>query len=240
MIGRVIVTVLLAGLVLLALAVGWYFYLNLSVRESYRQKMTIEVETPQGPVSASSVTAVVQGLAKAVLGHPGGRGYARLTGEAVVLEVAPGRYLFALLDGQAMLAQQVFAAEIGLDREPAARPEMAVWLDRLARLRMSRELPQKLYPLLVTFADIADPKTVRRVEPDNLAASFGPGVRLRAITLEITDEKVTEGRVEAVLGWFEFPNIDPSINAGRKSTFRYPNSSPRGYGTITTLDFMRR
>jgi hypothetical protein len=42
---------------------------------------------------------------------------------------------------------------------------------------------------------------VREVKPDDLAATFGEGVRLKAVTLEITEEPVTEGTAEEVLGW---------------------------------------
>ncbi|MCA9468988.1 MAG: hypothetical protein KC643_26590, partial [Nitrospira sp.] len=48
--------------------------------------------------------------------------------------------------------------------------------------------------------DLTDPKTVQKVDPENLAATFGPGVELKRITLEITDEPVTEGKVESLLG----------------------------------------
>jgi hypothetical protein len=43
--------------------------------------------------------------------------------------------------------------------------------------------PEVQYPLLVTFGDIADPKSVALVDPTNLAASFGPGVRLTSVML---------------------------------------------------------
>ncbi|MEO6202469.1 MAG: hypothetical protein ABIU05_13315 [Nitrospirales bacterium] len=66
-----------------------------------------------------------------------------------------------------------------------------------------RDLPRQNYPLLVTFTDINDPKTVQQVDPGNLAATFGPGVSLKRITLEITDEPVTEGKLESVLGWLD-------------------------------------
>ena len=55
--------------------------------------------------------------------------------------------------------------------------------------------------MLVTFDDITKPETVRRVNPADLAAVFGEGVRLKAVTLEITEEAVTEGRVVPVLPW---------------------------------------
>ncbi|MBS0563021.1 MAG: hypothetical protein JSR87_00565 [Proteobacteria bacterium] len=53
---------------------------------------------------------------------------------------------------------------------------------------------------MVTFDDISDPKSVRQVDPADLAATFGPGVALKAVTLAVTDAPVTEGKVEGVLG----------------------------------------
>ena len=60
-----------------------------------------------------------------------------------------------------------------------------------------------LIPMLVTFDDITKPETVREVDPEDLTAVFGEGVRLKAVTLEVTEEAVTEGRVEGVLGWLD-------------------------------------
>jgi hypothetical protein len=54
--------------------------------------------------------------------------------------------------------------------------------------------------MLVTFTDIDDPKSVQRVDPANLAASFGPGIRLKRITVEVTDDDVTTG-IEKRLRW---------------------------------------
>lgn len=44
---------------------------------------------------------------------------------------------------------------------------------------------------------------MRKVDPANLAAAFGPGVSLKRVMLEITDEAVTEGEVEKVLDWLD-------------------------------------
>jgi hypothetical protein len=61
-------------------------------------------------------------------------------------------------------------------------------------------------PLLVTFDDVTDPKSVKLVDPANLAGTFGSGFALKSITVEITDETVTEGKVESVLGWLKERN----------------------------------
>ena len=165
----------------------------------WRQKLVIEIETPSGVVSGGSVVEVQAGTSpKWAPGAGAGGMGARVRGEASFVEVAPGRFLFALLGGGAWergVALTLFFPE------PAPSPfERA---ERLESMHETREVPRNRYPLLVTFTDLADPTTVKRVDPDDLAASFGPGVVLKRITLEITDEAVTEGRVEAVLGWLD-------------------------------------
>lgn len=57
-----------------------------------------------------------------------------------------------------------------------------------------RGLPERsAYPMLVTFSDLGDPASVERVDPDDLAASFGDGVRLKRVTVQMTDDPVTTG-----------------------------------------------
>ena len=121
-----------------------------------------------------------------------------------MVELPDKRYLFALVRGGPfnsginVIAHNVFSDKLPSD--PRGRYGM------LSRLRESRPVPHDMYPMLVTFADINDPASVKKVDPDDLAASFGAGYLLKSITLEITDEKVTEGVVEAVLGWMEKNN----------------------------------
>ena len=82
------------------------------------------------------------------------------------------------------------------------KEEMFPYLDLMvASDGQSRDVPRKHYPLLVTFDDINDPASVRRVDPGDLSATFGPGYRLNDVTLSIMDEPLTKGVVEIVLGW---------------------------------------
>lgn len=57
--------------------------------------------------------------------------------------------------------------------------------DRRDRASGVIAVPEYQYPMLVTFDDITKPETVREVDPEDLAAVFGEGVRLKAVTLEI-------------------------------------------------------
>jgi hypothetical protein len=162
----------------------------------WHQKLVLEVVTPRAIVSGGSVVKVKVGSTPDWMPFEGGGGMgSKVEGEASFVEVAPGRYLFALLSGggEAQLAHSVFFADPGMNNA-----ERNDWLQDF---KGSAAVPRNNDPRLVTFTDISDPKSVRRVDPDNLAASFGPGYRLRSVTLEITDEPVTNGEVEKVLPW---------------------------------------
>ena len=164
---------------------------------AWNQKLTLTVETPQGERSGSAV--VYERVTSGRQLMSGSAVQYDIKGEATVVEVAPGKYLFALL-GEASTKElatrvwwEVFSEEQKRDADQAFR--------MIESLREAREVPPKEYPLLVAFTDINDPKSVFEVKPDDLAATFGPGYGLKSITLEITDDPVTEGKVEKFLSW---------------------------------------
>lgn len=158
--------------------------------------MTVEVEVNGDIYAGSSVVAM------SVFRHPDiplvhGNLDLDMEGEAVVVNLPDHRQLFALLTYNAYLAVKAFSDVISRkDRQSSDQ-----WTIVTAQKGKVRELAPKDYPLLVTFTDITDSTTVQQVDPDNLAATFGPGVSLKRITLEINDEPVTEGKIERLLGW---------------------------------------
>ena len=202
---------------------------------NWHQRLVLEVETPNGPVTGGSVVNVkLRRVPEWLPSNNPGAILSDIEGEASFVEVAPGRYLFALVrgGGEAQLARETFF--------PYPETDVPEANGRLEEFTGQATLSPRAYPRLVTFTDINNPATVRLVDPDNLAATFGPGYQLKSVTLEIADEPETKGEVEKVLTWLNWPKIDPSINDGRTETLRYPNASPRGYGTLSTLDFIRR
>lgn len=81
-------------------------------------------------------------------------------------------------------------------------------------LRHPRAISPDALPDLVTFADIKNPASVMPVDPNDLSATLGPGVKWHKITLEIvspglwpltlfgiTGEPLTNG-IEKKLPWF--------------------------------------
>ncbi|MGB3312951.1 MAG: hypothetical protein WBB85_00950 [Albidovulum sp.] len=208
---------------------------------SWHQRLTITVETPLGEVSGAAVTAVrkVEWLGPWVL-PDAQRVINTIKGEAAVVEVAPGRHLFALLDGESGegswlrdAGHWVYAA-YGLGQKSDRSYEASMRKLKSQSYNRPVPLPPEGWPLMVTFDDIADPTTVRRVDPDDLAASFGPGVRLKAVTLEVTKAAVTEGRVEGLLGWLG-PHPEPALGPATGGTTNIPF-----FRLVHMGDFIRR
>ena len=197
---------------------------------SWNQRLSIEVETPRGIQTASAVTEASWSMPPTwfkIGDSGGGPGLGSLNGEALVLELEPGRYLFALLkDYSAMTAVQAFA---GPNFKPGLRNDYVAVLDRLVAITDTRILAREHYPLLVTFDDINDPASVRSVNPSDFAATLGPGYRLHAVTLAITEEPVTEGKVETVLGWLRDRNV-----MERPGWLRLPLESRRAISGLLT------
>lgn len=160
-------------LLLLALFVGDQIRIN---RPDHKFRLTLEIETPQGMRTASHLYSV----------HPD-RGYSKLgvtltRGDALALDIG-GKPLVMLmahqdekfdLDDIAFVAVRAFSA--------AGQRAVFKYMDRL---KGSVEVRGKVRPLLATLGNAADPATMRAVDPDNLAATFGAGVALRAMKVEI-------------------------------------------------------
>ena len=224
-----------------------------------RYKLTAEVETPQGVKSGYSVIEVQWGMTGSMFGTQGGSSF-NVTGEAVAVDVAPGETLFALLrsntdpDWAAYATENIsFAKADDIDRDVFA-PEDATVADEvksgvkdraaqmaeteryLDQLRSDNSVhPVKKLPYFVRFGDLRDPKSVERVDPDHLDKSFGEGFRLKALTIQITDDPVTVG-IEKRLGWLK--GGGPLLDAG--SIKAPPIGQPYPFAvTINNGDFVK-
>jgi hypothetical protein len=158
----------------------------------WNQKLTVEVSTPAGVRSGSAISHVQWRKANALGNYP-----AEYSGEATVVDLGQGRYLFALIGEETkQIAAYTLHAQLGENRS-----DYENLFPKIMGFRGVREVPREHYPLLVTFTDISDPKTVRRVEAADLGSTFGAGVMLKRITLDITDEAATVGKIDKLLRW---------------------------------------
>lgn len=180
--------------------------------ESMRYRMTVVIDTPDGERSGSSV--IEASISQGPSFGPDAPGISHgLKGEAIAVELPGGKVMFALLapqDGSDPTGYHVYLFERAVKRDPALAAQfdptvLGDWRQfwpEVRRRKLGIELRQPDYPMLVTFGDMGDPTSVKLVDPDDLAATFGEGVSLKRITVQITDDPVTTG-IEQRLGWWQ-------------------------------------
>ena len=187
----------------------------------WNQKLTVVVETPSGEVNGSAVVKINAAFGQ--LPMSANEVNYQVHGEATVVEVAKGKYLFALLGG----SQERFYAAVKDRFKDKRRGE---WLYLIPEIKDVVPLLDKNQPMLVTFEDINDPASVKQVDPNDLASTFGAGYALKEITLEITDEPVTKGKVEEVLEWwssYKNKQLDGDRYTSLNAIRRFANSLNR-------------
>lgn len=189
----------------------------------YRYRLTVEIETPDGLKTGSSVIEVRQLIGRSTMGGFNEQISYEIRGEAVAVDLPGDRTLYALLRSGDDVE---WAARVIPFLAPNAGDENR--LDDLLLLKGKKDLPRTwppvghlgerpAYPLLVTFGDEAEPTSVMLLDPDDLAAAFGKGVKLKRISAELTDDPVTTGILER-LGWLQslWPN---KLNGDRFEDF---------------------
>ncbi len=181
----------------------------------YRYRLSVEVETPQGLRSGSSVIEVEQSMGRSAGTGFGKRINRRARGEAVSVDLSDGKTLFALLDSTTdtdWAKRIVHAVSPRVDGERfEAQLDDTLLIDGVVELPAwltptVAGKPRPGYPILAAFNDLDTPETMSLVDPEDLQSTFGDGVHLKRITVEITDDPVTTG-IEQRLRWLTDPNI---------------------------------
>ena len=191
--------------------------------ETFRYRLTVEVETPQGLRSGSSVIEVqTRDQGRGFPGPEAGGIRHNVRGEAVAVDLPGGRTLFALLkQGGKRAFNFPEMAPYWAFSPPASTSNPS--FDERHKLVVEGQgvhvLDPSYYPLLVRFRGIHDPTSVELVDPQDLTASFGPGVTLKRVTIEITDDPVTTG-IERRLNWLPsiHGNLLPKISPSSKTS----------------------
>ncbi len=160
---------------LAALYIGDQIRIN---RPGHKYRLTVAVETPQGPKSASTVVAVHPDRSYSRGGHT------KTVGDAVFLDLGGSRNLVALLahiDGKLDLDGMNYVAL----RAYTAAGGSRVSFNAMSQMKGIVPVKGALIPVLVTFADPAKPATARNVPPDDAEAVLGKGFSLQGITAEV-------------------------------------------------------
>jgi hypothetical protein len=174
-----------------------------------RFRLTVEVETPDGLKSGSSVIETTIRDVKVGLPEMVGLQYGA-RGQAVFVDLGQGRNLFALLTfGPHGRDQDRLNGLVSAALAPGNKGNWReqFWLTGIG------DLPPDSVPTLVTFSDINDPRTARVVPPQEFESVFGPGVRFKRAWIQtvsagiwplnllgITGVPITQG-IERILPW---------------------------------------
>jgi len=158
--------------------------------ESYRYRMTVVVDTPEGTRSGSSVIEVHARAGGFLSSNEFVRG---IKGEAVAVDLPGGKTLYALLRNttQGYDAASVYANYAYRSLLPPTRD----WREKFRELRSQRmpaALPAENYPIFVTFDDPKDATSARVIDPSDLS-SLGPGLSFGGVEIAITTDPVTVG-----------------------------------------------
>lgn len=190
---------------------------GLVTKGTWRYKMTVTVETPEGIKSGYAVREMSNSRSKHEINLPQATHPAKVVGEAVVVDLGKHGKLLALMNGYAYgpdhantILYKIFPSGSGGNSAEGIR----FYRDLKAG---PKAMTPGQYPVLVMFKDINDPKTVTSVmdiekdvskgwhqaeyivKADRFEELFGKGVRLKEITMEMTEEPVTWGVVDEAL-----------------------------------------
>ena len=210
--------------------------------ESYRYKLTLTVDTPEGIKSAFNVVEVVYPQY-----HP-----VRVTGDALYLDLGPGkRPLVALLTKRPNFSRPPMS-DTDQDWEEN-RPTLILarlygdsyrrYTDILELIvhfktyRGVREITPANLPDLITFSNPNDSESVLPVDRNNLSASLDNRVEWRKIALELTDEPITHGLYQK-LPWLSTP--EQEWGRGWKITHFYKDKSSDEGARLSKLHLMRK
>lgn len=188
---------------------------------TWRYKTTIIVDTPEGEKSGSAVREMTFAMSPCPQCLSDNyRAKISTRGEAVVIDLGKRGIAFALMNWDSYRA--IFDLFPG---PPGATMAGVKYYSSLKNAKASLNqppfttYPSTQYPTMVTFKDMKDPKTVDFVYKsesvsvpnqmaldykitDNFETAFGKGVRIKNVTIEMTDEDVT-WRVGSYLDWLQ-------------------------------------
>ena len=173
---------------------------------TYRYRMTVEVETPEGVKTGSSVIEVhTEQFNSWNIG--GYTGNTTTKGEGVIVELDKDKTLFVhYYDADHILSdilQYVFPM-LGVD-EKAKKTAFHIYNIREIRkyygtLKNSKgEVSEKKFPTMLAVINKDNQDDIRMVNSENMEEVFGEGIKLKRVVIEMTQNAVTKNPLNSIL-----------------------------------------
>jgi hypothetical protein len=212
-----------------------------------RSRLTLTVETPEGVRTGSSVTekTTTFGPFQLKRSSTGWSMGTSLTGEGVVVDLGNRGLLVATLAKPSWLKDHGWGGSGGYSVSPFSETvdsrsssdglsdaeRYMLHLDEVKRLKPKAHIPLKELPVLVRFSDATNPASMSLVDPSDLAGAFGPGVKLKAAMVEVTDDPMTHS-IEGHLPWLKrnrLPKFDDHILPGPPPGYEWVDPHPPNF-----------
>lgn len=165
----------------------------------WNQALTLEVDTPAGPVSSTSLQWIEVKEYEKPLFATDTKFEFNGGGGPVILDMGDGNILFGVFEGfqfansayrNADLPASTYIYDI-YTSDALPDPQLLDFGDEQIRRGIS----------FFRFRDLNDPLSGEFVDITNLSAHFGEGYALKSAVFSITKQKTQESRVEALLPW---------------------------------------
>jgi hypothetical protein len=176
---------------------------------SYKFRLTMEASCDGETHVGSGVFETVSGTKwDFETGHQ--KAYNFVHGDAVPVDMGPCGTIFVLLRGPqpgnqglytntpGTLPLAAFADRIGTVKGV----DFLLTEQRLAEMTGVGALKPQYLPMIVTFSDLSDPRTVKLVDPFHMDASLEHDAKFVRATVEITRDTVTGG-IENSIAWLK-------------------------------------
>lgn len=182
-------------IVVIFMIYGFLIFLNWESEHIITQKWTITVDTPNGIVKGSSNTTLVRSIQKEPFSDKTKRTITGLYGEIPYIRLNANKFLFALVLYKPILPTQIYAQQFQIDQYDDLVIKLMTTSTQIINLHNDQ------VPIFFTFDDINDPKTLREIDESQLSQYFGEGYKFQSISLQLTNEKPTQGSIYKALPW---------------------------------------
>lgn len=161
------------------------------VPKTWRYEITVEIKTPKGIKSGSAVREVrARKNAANIINRDAPSIEYEVTGEAVVINLGEYGVLFSLV-GSHDQVQKAFFKDTFLTEEK---------IKKAATLKVGSKAELRENQKFVIFEDTNDPQSIRSFD---LTKDTNNKLKLKIISIEITDKPVTFGNVRKALPWID-------------------------------------
>ena len=160
----------------------------------WTQRETIKVEISGKVYTGSGIVECSVQIMPQILPESGTLKYSK-RGEATVVELPDGRYLFGLITGACGLPFALFKDKY----DSSAANQVLSGLHVIPNLREVREVPldnPNLHPMLVMFDDISDPSTIKQITVESVSEYVGAKEVIVNISVEMNPEYMYTGKID--------------------------------------------